>query len=137
MNSLFSRSWLRLWLGVLLTLGAGGALAPQARAGCSYDAVAIMSADGASLHVDAAANTLTKSSPPSSVPERRPCSGPNCSGGPRTPLIPPAPPVVSCQDWAYAPAAEQGTRPDGFVYCLEESRQTSLIHGSRIFHPPR
>jgi hypothetical protein len=129
MNSLFSQSWLRPWLGVILALGAGGALAPHARGGCDYHVLAPMPADGTSHHAHAAAAK--------SFPERRPCSGPNCSGVPRSPLIPPAPPVVSGQDWACVPAAEHDMRPGGFSYRLEDSRHTPLIHGSRIFHPPR
>jgi hypothetical protein len=137
MNSRFSRSWLRLWPGVLLTLWAGSALAPQARAGCSYDAIAPMPAGGTSPHANAAANTLTKSSPHSSVPEHRPCSGPNCSGAPRAPLIPLALPVVFGQDWAYLPAGEHGRGPDSRAYRPEDGPHTPIFRCSRIFHPPR
>lgn len=137
----FSWHWLcsRLRPGAILMLWTGALFAPQAQAGCEDGILVIMPRAIDLHHTDAsrAANTRMKSPHSSSVPGRRPCSGPHCS---RIPLVPPAPlaaPVVSSQDWACIPIAPLGIDSDGFDDYREESCHTPIFHSFRLYRPPR
>lgn len=125
----------RLGLGVLLTLLAYGAVAPQAHAGCA-DPTVVIWADGSSthrVHVDSMSHSL----PHSSVPGPRPCSGPHCSRAPMTPPVVPVTVVVSSQEWACLPVLPRSATRQDFAHRLEDDPHKPIFRTFFIYHPPR
>ncbi len=125
----------RLGLGVLLTLLAYGAIAPQAHAGCADPTVVVWPEASPSHrgHVDSISHSL----PHSSVPGPRPCSGPHCSRSPRTPPVAPVTVVVSISEWACLPILPQKAIPQGAAHRLEDDPHKTTFPIFLIYHPPR
>lgn len=129
----------RFGAGVLLALLACATFAPQAHAGCGEPSIVTWPADGKSHRAEAepSSHVPAHSSPHSSLPGPRPCTGPHCS---RTPLAPPPPPATvsaSSQEWACLPALSDAADPHGIAHRLEGDLFKPIFRAFRIYYPPR
>jgi hypothetical protein len=137
MRALVWQRW-PLGLGVLITLLVGDVVTLEVRAGCASPVpVPWLAANRSHQARDAIFPDAFPNSLQHSMPSRWPCSGPQGSGTPLAPLVPPAITMTPGQDWACLPVSLSAPAPQGAANCHEESSHTPIYGSCLIYHPPR
>jgi hypothetical protein len=123
----------KLSAGVLLTL-AVVLSAPTGAHGSCGDYVRM----GGAAHKTLAGPAAPQHTLPVPAGNHLPCSGPTCSRGRQTPpLVPPASPSSSAEEWGCTAAVTQHAASGPFACVIEELSARPVLRGSEIYHPPR